>query len=88
MGPPHIKQDKDDKILRYKTRIVIHRFKKYVGIHYDKTYSHVVRIPIMLMMLLIMMFLALETRHVDFEISFLIYGWMMLPFSWHNPSIR
>ena len=46
-------------------------FKQRAGVEYDKTYSPVVRIPTMLLMLLISMFLALEARHVDFKTSYM-----------------
>ena len=50
---------------------MIHGFKQRTGVEYDKTYLPVVRIPTMILMLLIAIFLALEARHVDLKTAFL-----------------
>ena len=67
----YIKWDENGKSLRYNARLVIHGFKQRAELEYDRTYAPIVRIPIILLMLMIAMFSALETRHVDVEIEFL-----------------
>ncbi|KAE9289052.1 hypothetical protein PR003_g25654 [Phytophthora rubi] len=66
-----IKRDENGNILRYKARLVIHGFKQRFGFEYWDTYSPVVRITTMLLILLIALLLNLDARHVDVETAFL-----------------
>ena len=66
-----LKRDENGEILRYKARLVIHGFKQRANLEYDRTYSPIVRIPTLLLMLLIAVFSALEARLIDVETAFL-----------------
>ncbi|KAE9298600.1 hypothetical protein PF001_g15852 [Phytophthora fragariae] len=66
-----IKRDENSNILRYKARLVIHGFKQRFGFEYWDTYSPVVRIVTMLLVLLIELLLGLDARHNDVETAFL-----------------
>jgi transposase InsO family protein len=66
-----VKRDEKGNILRYKARLVIHGFKQRFGFEYWDTYSPVVRIITMLLVLLIALLLGLDARHVDVETAFL-----------------
>ncbi|POM70483.1 Hypothetical protein PHPALM_13066 [Phytophthora palmivora] len=58
-------------VIRDKARLVIHGFQQRFGIAYWDTYSPVVRIVTMILVLLIALLLGLEAKHVDVETAFL-----------------
>ncbi|KAE8965239.1 hypothetical protein PR001_g28792 [Phytophthora rubi] len=70
-----LKRDEHGNIIRYKARLVIHGFKQRYGLEYWDTYSPVVWLITILLLLVIALILLLEARHVDFDTAFL-NSWM------------
>ncbi|KAE8875946.1 hypothetical protein PF003_g39908 [Phytophthora fragariae] len=70
-----LKRDEHGNIIRYKARLVIHGFKQRYGLEHWDTYSPVVWLITILLLLVIALILLLEARHVDFDTAFL-NSWM------------
>ncbi|KAG2804899.1 hypothetical protein PC111_g18058 [Phytophthora cactorum] len=66
-----VKRNERGEIERLKARLAIRGFLQKFGIDYLCTYSPVVRIESVRLILLIAMFLGLECKHIDFVTAFL-----------------
>ncbi|KAJ8523263.1 hypothetical protein ON010_g17600 [Phytophthora cinnamomi] len=70
-----LKRDEHGNVIRYKSRLVIHGFKQHYGLEYWDTYSPVVWLITILLLLVIALILLLDARHIDFDTAFL-NSWM------------
>ncbi|POM69565.1 Integrase catalytic core protein [Phytophthora palmivora] len=68
---PMLKRNGKGEIERHKARLAIKGYRQKYGLDYLETYSPVVRIESVRLVLLLALLLGLECRHVDFVTAFL-----------------